>query len=98
MHHTSLANDLAHLGIANTDGADDTQLGQGGLNSAGLGLQGAGRSRYARKTSGRYPLGVSMNGSNMKGSGSKYDQNMDATAKGIVRSLSMGQNVLTLFS
>lgn len=84
MHHSALANDLAHLGIdANGDAlADDVNGGHNGLSAPGLGVQGAGRGRYARKSSGRHPLGVSLNGINMKAGGSKYDQNMSATAKG----------------
>ena len=84
MHHSALADDLSHLGInANSDGlADEVHGGQNGVSAPGLGVQGAGRGRYARKTSGRHPLGVSLNGINMKAGGSKYDQNMSATAKG----------------
>ena len=80
LHHSSLTSDLAHLGIsANNDGAGDDA--SAGSPTSGLGVQGAGRGHFARRGGGRRPLGVSMNGPNLKSS--KYDQNMTATAKGI---------------
>ena len=85
LHHSSLTSDLAHLGLGgNHDGAGDEYSGQ--ISPSGLGVQGAGRGHYARRGSGRRPLGVSMNGSNLKST--KYDQNMNATAKGTFTLLS----------
>lgn len=81
LHHSSLTSDMNNLGIgANGDSAADEYYAQGGAQSSGLGVQGAGRGHYARRGGPRRPLGVSMNGSNIKSS--KYDQNMNATAKG----------------
>jgi hypothetical protein len=81
LHQSSLTSDLAHLGIsANKDGAGDDYIGQNGGPNSGVGVQGAGRGHFARRGSARRPLGVSMNGLNLKSS--KYDQNMTATAKG----------------
>jgi hypothetical protein len=77
IHHSSLASDLAHLGISNKDGASDDYAGG---QSSGLGVQGAGRGHFARRGGSRRPLGPSVNGTNIKSS--KYDQNMSATAKG----------------
>ena len=77
LHHGALANDMAHLGISNQDGSADDPYGP-----SGLGVQGAGRGRYARKSNTRHPLGPSVNGSNVRGGASKYDQNMTATVKG----------------
>ena len=77
LHHGALANDMAHLGIGNADGAVDDPY-----NTSGLGVQGAGRGRYARKSNTRHPLGPSTNGSNLRAGTSKYDQNMSAAAKG----------------
>ncbi|RMZ91229.1 hypothetical protein DV736_g1527, partial [Chaetothyriales sp. CBS 134916] len=75
LHQGALANDLAHLGIGSTDGSEDR------YNSSALGVQGAGRGRYARKSNARHPLGPSINGSNIRAGTSKYDQNMPAVAK-----------------
>lgn len=81
LHHSALTSDLAHLGIsANHDGGGDDYAGQGGAQQSALGVQGAGRGHYARRGSGRRPLGPSMNGPNLKST--KYDQNMTANAKG----------------
>ena len=77
LHRGALANDMAHLGISNKDGSVDDPN-----NPSGLGVQSAGRGRYARKSNARHPLGTSVNGSNLRGGASKYDQNMTATAKG----------------
>jgi hypothetical protein len=73
------------MGISGTkDGAADDGFYSGTHtgNNSGLGVQGAGRGRGARKASGRNPLGVSVNGSNARSGPSKYDQNMSANAKG----------------
>ena len=77
LHQGALASDMAHLGISNSDGAIDDPY-----NPSGLGVQGAGRGRYARKSNARNPLGPSVNGSNMRAGPSKYDQNMNAATKG----------------
>jgi hypothetical protein len=74
--HGSLSADLASMGLGR-DGADDgAGVGQyyGSGNAAlpaGLGVQGAGRGRSARRISGRNPLGPSVNGSNAR---LRYDQ------------------------
>ena len=73
------------MGIGGTkDGAADDAYYAGSHvgGGAGLGVQGAGRGRGARKVSGRNPLGVSVNGSNARSGPSKYDQNMTTNAKG----------------
>ena len=81
-----MTDQLAHLGIggSNDDTPNDSSwaAAHAGGHSSGLGVQGAGRGRGARKVSGRNPLGVSVNGSNARGGPSKYDQNMTANAKG----------------
>ncbi|KAJ9611476.1 hypothetical protein H2200_004660 [Cladophialophora chaetospira] len=85
LHHSAMTDQLAHMGISGTkDGStDDTYYaGAHAGASTGLGVQGAGRGRGARKVSGRNPLGVSVNGSNARSGPSKYDQNMSANAKG----------------
>ena len=84
LHHSAMTDQLAHMGISGKDGpADDSYYSSTHAgNSAGLGVQGAGRGRSARKISGRNPLGVSVNGSNARSGPSKYDQNMTANAKG----------------
>jgi hypothetical protein len=83
LHHSSLTSDLAQLGISgNKDGAGDDRYA--GSSTSGLGVQGAGRGHFARRGGPRRPLGVSMNGSNLKSGNSKYDRNMSATAKGTV--------------
>lgn len=81
LHHTSVTSDMAHLGLASAgeSAIDDARSTAGG--SSGLGVQGAGRGHYARKSSTRRPLGVSVNGSNARAGTAKYDQNMAATAK-----------------
>jgi hypothetical protein len=82
LHHSSLTNELAQLGLnSQMDGASDYPA-QAGSGSSGLGVQGAGRGHYARKSSARRPLGVSVNGSNLRNGTAKYDQNMAAIAKG----------------
>lgn len=83
MHHGSITAEMAQLGIgANMDGhAESVIAGPSNIGSSGLGVQGAGRGHYARKSSARRPLGVSMNGSNARSGTAKYDQNMAATAK-----------------
>lgn len=83
LHHSSLTNELAQLGIGATkDGGADDHAGHSVSGSSGLGVQGAGRGHYARKSAARRPLGVSVNGSNLRSGTAKYDQNMAATAKG----------------
>lgn len=83
MHHASLATDLAHMALnGSKDGLasghdDGSGVGQYyGSGSAamhvGMGIQGAGRARPGRRASGRNPLGVSVNGSNMR-SAAKHD-------------------------
>jgi hypothetical protein len=79
-----MTDQMAHMGISGKDGvADDYYANAHTAGSSGMGVQGAGRGRTARKLSGRNPLGVSVNGSNARSGPSKYDQNMSATAKGI---------------
>jgi hypothetical protein len=84
MHHASLATDLAHMALnGSKDGVaaghdDGSGVGQYyGTGSAampvGMGIQGAGRARSGRRVSGRNPLGVSLNGSNVR-SGTRPDQ------------------------
>lgn len=83
LHHSSLTNELAQLGInANKDGSADDHAGHSMAGSSGFGVQGAGRGHYARKSAARRPLGVSVNGSNLRSGTAKYDQNMAANAKG----------------
>jgi hypothetical protein len=85
LHQSAMTDQIAHVGPGGTkDGAaDDAYYASVHANSgSGLGVQGAGRGRGARKTSGRNPLGVSVNGSNARSVSSKYDQNMSANAKG----------------
>jgi len=84
LHHSSLTNDLAHLGIngGKNGASDDAYYASTHSGSAGLGVQGAGRGRNSRKLPGRNPLGVSVNGTNARAGSSKYDQNMNANAKG----------------
>ena len=74
LHH-GMTGDMAQLGLSDADHAEAV------AGSSGLGVQGAGRGHYARKSSQRRPLGVSVNGSNLRGANAKYDQNMAATAK-----------------
>ena len=95
LHHSAMTDQLAHIGISGTkDGSADDAYYAGAHpgNSAGLGVQGAGRGRGGRKLSGRNPLGVSVNGSNARSGPSKYDQNMSANAKG---KISMADGELT---
>jgi hypothetical protein len=83
IHHSSLTSDLAQLGINSTnDGVGDEYGGSNAGQNSGLGVQGAGRGHFTRRGNARRPLGPSTNGSNLKNS--KYDQNMTATAKGIL--------------
>lgn len=83
LHHSSLTNELAQLGIKSSkDGSFEDHASQSLPGSSGLGVQGAGRGHYARKAAARRPLGVSVNGSNARNGTAKYDQNMAATAKG----------------
>jgi hypothetical protein len=89
LHHGALANDMAQLGINRHDGSIDDPY-----NPSGLGVQGAGRGRYARKSNARHPLGPSVNGSNVRAGTSKYDQNMNAAAKGTLF-YSLRRNLLT---
>ncbi|EXJ62372.1 hypothetical protein A1O7_02806 [Cladophialophora yegresii CBS 114405] len=87
LHQSAVTDQLAHMGISGTkDGTADDGFYAGAHagNTAGLGVQGAGRGRGARKALGRNPLGVSVNGSNARIGPSKYDQNMTANAKGKV--------------
>lgn len=82
LHHSSLTNELPQLGInPDRDGHLDDYTGPNTAGSSGLGVQGAGRGHYARKSAHRRPLGVSVNGSNIRSGTAKYDQNMAATAK-----------------
>lgn len=88
LHHSAMTDQMAHMGIGSTkDGAADDAYHSAAHTSAsaGLGVQGAGRGRGARKVSGRNPLGVSVNGSNARSGPSKYDQNMSANAKGEIK-------------
>jgi hypothetical protein len=89
LHQNAVTDHLAHWAMSGTIEdlknriTEDTfQTGTLSGNSPGLGVQGAGRGRGARKVSGRNPLGVSVNGSNARSGPSKYDQNMTANAKG----------------
>jgi hypothetical protein len=83
LHPSSLTNEMAQMGITpGKDGIVDDHTGQVVAGSSGLGVQGAGRGHYARKSATRRPLGVSVNGSNLRNVTAKYDQNMAATAKG----------------
>ena len=62
------------MSINNTqDGASDTGSYYATSGPTGLGLQGAGRGRNSRRLSNRNPLGVSVNGSNLK-AGALLDQ------------------------
>lgn len=93
LHHSTLTNDLAHLGInGGKNGASDdpyyASAHSGG--ASGLGVQGAGRGRNSRKLPGRNPLSVSVNGTNARTGSSKYDQNMSTNAKGKSRSATSG--------
>ncbi|EXJ78458.1 hypothetical protein A1O1_08858 [Capronia coronata CBS 617.96] len=84
LHHSAMTNELAHLSISGgKDGsADDSyHTPKHSGSSSGLGVQGAGRGRGNRKLQGRNPLGVSVNGSNVRSGPSKYDLNMSANAK-----------------
>ncbi|OAP61412.1 hypothetical protein AYL99_03615 [Fonsecaea erecta] len=85
LHHSSVTDQLAHMGISGSreGSADDSYstIANAGSPPTGLGVQGAGRGRSARKHPGRNPLGISVNGSNARGNTSKYDQNMSANAK-----------------
>ena len=78
LHQSSLAADLAHLGlngprkdlaVAQDDGAADGQY-QPSVSHPGSTLPGAGKTRYAmdsgRRLSGRNPLGVSNSNSNAR--------------------------------
>lgn len=83
LHHSSLTNELGQMGIdPNHDGSIDDHAVPNTPGSSGLGVQGAGRGHYARKSAARRPLGLSVNGSNLRNGTAKYDQNMAATAKG----------------
>ena len=64
LHHSSLAQDMAHLGLGSRDGGLDESQYYG--SGSGLGVQGAGRGRSSRKVSGRTPLGAPINGSNAR--------------------------------
>ncbi|KAL9111150.1 MAG: hypothetical protein Q9227_004413 [Pyrenula ochraceoflavens] len=96
LNHVNLSADLAGLklnGSGNSGGGDDSSgvrqyYGSGSAAvPVGSGLSGAGRGRYGRdairRTSGRNPLGVSMNGSNVwhRGAGAQHtpqiNQNKD---------------------
>ena len=67
-HGSSLSAELAHLGLNGDDGAGTGQYyGSGNAAMpAGMGMQGAGRGRNARRSSGRNPLGISSNGTNVR--------------------------------
>ena len=71
LHHSSLAADMAHLGLSARDGADDDVAYHAG--GSGLGVQGAGRGRNGRKMSGRNPLSVSVNGTNARSVAPRLD-------------------------
>merc|ERR1712000_204690 len=82
LHHSTLTREFAHMGINNDGSAEDAHyLAKGAGVNPGLGVQGAGRGRNGRKLPGRNPLGVSVNGSNVRTAPSKYDQSMSTNAK-----------------
>lgn len=83
LHHSNMTSEFSHMGINPDSPSDDAHYNvKNAAGNTGLGLQGAGRGRNARKFSGRNPLGVSVNGSNARSFPSKYDQNMNSNAKG----------------
>jgi hypothetical protein len=84
LHHSTLTSEFSHMGINNDGSAEDAHYHAKGAGvNPGLGVQGAGRGRNGRKVPGRNPLGVSVNGSNVRTTPSKYDQNMSTTARGM---------------
>ncbi|KAK5941941.1 hypothetical protein PMZ80_005892 [Knufia obscura] len=71
------------MGIFSRDGStDDVTQGYDHEPSGGIGVSGAGRSRSARKSNSRNPLGMSTNGSNVRAGAAKYDQNSAAIING----------------
>lgn len=93
LHHPSLSADLAHMalvggkdGLVHDDGSGVGQYYGSGSAAmpVGMGIQGAGRGRPGRRFSGRNPLAVSTNGSNVR-SGARPDQlsPSDCDLKGI---------------
>lgn len=85
------------MGISSKDGsADDVSQGYP-TSPSGLGVQGAGRGRTGRKSNARNPLGVSTNGTNVRGVSGKYEQsNVPNTNGGVL--VILGQtDMLTRF-
>ena len=77
-HHSSLSSDLAHMSISTTQDGANSDVGQhyASTASTGLGMPVTGRGRSSRKLSNRNPLGLSVNGSNLRTT-SKSDQGTD---------------------
>lgn len=95
LHHSTLTNELANMGINGIKDGSNSDRYHGSTSSAaisGLGLQGAGRGRSSRRASGRHPLGVSVNGSNVRSGSSKYETNGSQTTKGKVLLSRSGYN------
>lgn len=71
------------MGVSSRDGStDDVTQAYDQSPSGGIGVSGAGRSRSARKSNSRNPLGVSVNGSNVRAGSAKYDQSAVANING----------------
>lgn len=82
LHQSSLTNDLASMGISGTrDGASDDLGYYGSPSPSGGAVQGLGRTRGSRKSGGRNPLGVSVNGSNVRAGSAKHNQSVAAGTK-----------------
>jgi len=83
IHQTSLNPDFSQMGVDSRDGStDDVSPACDQSPSGGIGVSGAGRSRSARKSNSRNPLGVSVNGSNVRAGSRKYDQSAVANING----------------
>ena len=71
------------MGISSRDGStDDVSQGHDQSPPGGIGVSGAGRSRSARKSNSRNPLGISTNGSNVRAGPAKYDQSAVVNTNG----------------
>ncbi|KAK5316887.1 hypothetical protein LTR70_006134 [Exophiala xenobiotica] len=83
IRQTSLNSDFSQMGVSSRDGStDDVSQAYDHSPSGGIGVSGAGRSRSARKSNSRNPLGVSVNGSNVRAGSAKYDQSGVANVNG----------------